>query len=318
MKLLSHPDEVDLQIQSLRRDIFIDHSDAQRIARQIEASLRAFRAGKELGHAADVRGVVILGRSGTGKTASVHRALASLGLPASKVGAYPRAQIYVSLRDDVTLRKLRGLISLEYGWTPKARDSAEDIWQYVVEYIERLSTEIIVLDEIQHVRAAGEKDRQSMRDALKSLVQPQRGQVLPVLIGTPAFAELLNSDQQFRRRFNVVHMTDLDPAVDASRAIRIVARYCEEVGIGMDKSVTSRDFARRLLHASYYALRELCEISLQAVKAALVAGNERLELAHFQTTHSERFDCLPEMNPFVAQDYLAIPTDLGDGPEGWE
>lgn len=140
MTLTLRTDDVDHKIQALRRDIFIDHTDAQRTARRIESSLREFLAAKELGYPSDARGVVILGRSGTGKTKSVLHALETLGLKRTAVGHSPRGHVFVPLRDDVTLRKLRMLISLEYGWTPKSRDSAEDIWQYVADYIERLET----------------------------------------------------------------------------------------------------------------------------------------------------------------------------------
>jgi type II secretory pathway predicted ATPase ExeA len=218
MKNLPSITEVDIRIQRLRGDIFIQHSDTRRVACLIENAVSEFLAAKELGYKHDARGIVILGRSGTGKTASVQHALANLGLPATSVGDSPRHQLFVPLRDDVTLRRLRMLISLEFGWTPKARESAEEIWQYVTQYIDRLQSHIIVLDEIQHVRAAGPKDKKSMRDALKSLVQPHRGQVVPILIGMPEFEELLNSDQQFKRRYSVVHMTTLDPAADAKKA----------------------------------------------------------------------------------------------------
>ena len=80
MTLALRPSDVDRRVQALRRDIFIDHADAQRIARQIENSLREFMAARELGHPADARGVVVLGRSGTGKTKSVLRALETLGI----------------------------------------------------------------------------------------------------------------------------------------------------------------------------------------------------------------------------------------------
>ena len=316
MTLNVQPRDVDRKVQELRRDIFIEHTDAQRITRQIEGSLREFLAAKELGYPSDARGVAVLGRSGTGKTKSVLRALESLGLCRTTVGACPRGHVFVPLRDDVTLRKLRMLISLEYGWMPKARDSAEDIWQYVAAYIERLETQVLVLDEIQHVRAAGPKDRQSMRDALKSLVQPQKGQVVPILIGTPDFAEILNSDQQFKRRYSVVHMTDLDPGVDAWRAIKVLARYCEGAGLELSKRVKSPDFAERLLHASFYAFGELCEICILALKSALLAGDKVLEIEHFRLTHAQRFDCLPEMNPFIAEDFASLPTDVDFNKSG--
>ncbi|OCX63723.1 hypothetical protein BFP70_12005 [Thioclava sp. SK-1] len=301
--------DAERRIQTLRRDVFIEHPDAQRIARQIESALRGFLAAKEVGHPADARGVVILGRSGTGKTRSVLRTLGALGMQPTKVGDYPRHHIFVSLDDRVSLRRLRLLISEQYGRTPRSRDSAGDIWRYVAEFIDRLETRVIVLDEIQHVRTAGPQDRQSVRDALKSLVQPQSGQVVPILIGTPGFAEILNSDQQLRRRYSVVHMTNLDPGADARRAIQVLAHYAKKVGVALGTSVQTRDFAERLLHASYYALGELCEICILALSGAISAGDNVLEIEHFRITHAERFDCIPELNPFIAEDFANIPTD---------
>ncbi len=147
-------------------------------------------------------------------------------------------------------------------------------------------TRIIVLVEIQHVRAAGPKDKKSMRDALKSLVQPHRGQVVPILIGMPEFGELLNSDQQFKRRYSVVHMTTLDPAADVKRAIQILARYCKEVKMQLGKTLKTRDFAERLLHASHYAIGEMCSICILAIKTALIAQAGEITIDHFRDGHT--------------------------------
>lgn len=305
--------DIDMRVQQLRGDIFIEYSDTRRVACLIQNAVGEFLAAKELGYEHDARGIVVLGRSGTGKTASVQHALVNLGLPPSSIGDSPRHQLFVPLRDDVTLRRLRMLISLEFGWTPKARESAEEIWQYVTQYIDRLQTHVIVLDEIQHVRAAGPKDKKSMRDALKSLVQPQRGQVVPILIGMPEFEELLNSDQQFKRRYSVVHMTTLDAAADAKKAIQVLARYCKEVGIELGGSVKTRDFAERLLHASHYAFGEMCSICILAIKTALIAHADEITIEHFREAHALRFDCVGDMNPFLARDFLRIPASIEPG-----
>ena len=53
-----------------------------------------------------------------------------------------------------------------------------------------------------------------------------------------------------------------------------------------------------------------------ALKSALPAGDKVLEIEHFRLTHAQRFDCLPEMNPFIAEDFASLPTDVDFNKSG--
>lgn len=301
--------EIHLRVQELRT-LFIDHEDARKVSQIVGDIVGEFLASQQFNARVDTRGLVVLGKSGTGKTESVIHALSKLGLKETKAGDNPRPFLVVQLSADATLRRVCSDTLREYGWPAKARDNAQQIWSSVRDYVARLQTVVLVLDEIQHVRSAGPTERAALRDFLKSLVQPRQIRIVPIVVGMPEFEHVLNSDVQLRRRFDLVHMRSLDPAIDRERAIRTLNQYASHTGLNLSKSVTSRDFAARLLHASNYAFGEMCAVCLRGVKRALIDNGIDIEIAHFEEAHRLRYDCVPGVNPFIAADFHNI--QIGD------
>jgi hypothetical protein len=128
----------------------------------------------------------------------------------------------------------------------------------------------------------------------------------------PSFQDVLVSDTQFRRRYKQIHMRRLNPAIDQETAIRTLSRFVTAADLSMAKSVKSRDFAARLLHASNYAFGHLCVFCRTATKKALLGRSHEVTIEHFEATYRSATGCLPAVNPFVALDFQSIP--MGDDP----
>ncbi len=301
--------ELHIRLQRLK-SLFIDHDDARKVSRRVADIVGDFLAAQQLDLTAEVRGLAVLGNSGTGKTASVLEALSQIGMRRTRVGDNPRPFLAVQLSADATLRRVCSDILLEYGWAPKTRDNTQRIWADIGTYVARLQTIVLVLDEIQHVRSAGSHDRAALRDFLKSLVQPRETQVIPIVVGMPEFEEVFNSDIQLRRRFDLVHMRTLDPATDLKLAIQTLDSLVNAAGLSLTTSVTSPEFASRLLHASEYAFGEMCAVNLRGIKRAIQGESSNVDIGHFAEAHRSRYDCVPARNPFVAANFQDIK--IGD------
>ncbi|MEP5760625.1 MAG: TniB family NTP-binding protein [Litoreibacter sp.] len=288
------------------RTLFIENPGARRILDVIADIIGEYRAAQEFGGKFETRGMAVLGPSGAGKTQSVIQALLQLGLAETIIGDSHRPYIMVELSANASLRGLCADVLREYGWTANQRDTAQTIWNNVSNYIRDLKTYVIILDEIQHVRTAGPKDRAALRDFLKSLVQPRGTVVIPILVGMSSFHEVLISDDQLRRRYKRVHMQPLDPAIDLKRAIKTLARYVSAAEMTMEKSVESREFAARLIHTSGYAFGELCVYCRAGIKMAMFENSQSVGIEHFAAAYWHNTDCFPAVNPFIAVDFRNI------------
>ncbi|WP_424988822.1 ATP-binding protein [Microbulbifer sp. S227A] len=200
----------------------------------------------------DAPALAVLGKSGSGKTAGVIHALLCLGLEETNIGDPYRPFLECALGGKASLRDLAQAVVQEYGWTG-ATGSAKTLWSKACNYMAELETRILILDEIQHVRAAGPQDRKDLQAYLKSIVQPGGHRFMPILVGMPEFEEVLNSDTQLDRRYIKIKMRSLDPSVDLAVGMQILETFCQTAEITMHDSVMTEDFASRLMHAGMYS-----------------------------------------------------------------
>lgn len=297
--------ENDSRHQNLK-SLFHENENAHRVHAALQESVADVLAAKQAGITCEARGIAVLGRSGAGKTASVLRALSEMGFDRTGVGDAERPFLVVRLSANATLRAVCADCLMEIGWRPKKIDSAQSLWADVRHYMKELKTFILVLDEIQHVRSAGQSDKAALRDFLKSLVQPSQNTIIPVVVGMGEFREVLVSDDQLRRRFDQVIMRDLEPIVDLAKPIKTLIFYAENCGLTLGESVLTRDFAARLMHASNYAFGEMCALCVAGIKRTIVGEQTSIEICHFADAFQRRSDCVPALNPFLAADFQNI------------
>lgn len=298
--------EAELRVQELAK-IYIQHPNYTGVYEAMRKALGRFLAARKAGRTVEAFGVVVLGRSGLGKTAAVDHALDALGLSRTEIGDAERPVASVRIEGPATLRGLVVDIHSAYSEAaPRRRESAKDIWGRVLHLMRELGTFVLVLDEIQHVRSASDTEKIGIADILKSRLQDRTWPIVLILIGTPDFADVLANDRQLSRRLLKVHMADLTPSNDLKRTIRTLDRYAADAGLEMAPCVTTPDFAHRLLHAADYGLGELCGLCLAAIECLFEAGDEEIAIGHFEEAFRQANDCPSESNPFIAVDFEAI------------
>jgi hypothetical protein len=204
-----------------------------------------------------------------------------------------------------TLRDLSEEILRSFGWEG-ATGTAKSLWHKACNYMDALDTKVLILDEIQHVRAAGPQDRKDLQAFLKTIVQPGGPRFMPILVGMPEFEDVLNSDTQLDRRYIKLKMRSLEPTADLAVGMQILERYCSEINLAMHSSVASKDFAARLMHAGLYSFGIVSVWCRRGIFEAISTGATELEIQHFQAAYQSREDCIPALNPFIAVDYQNI------------
>lgn len=294
------------------RKLFVENGDANRVSFAIGEAIGEYKIACADDLKFEARGVAVLGKSGAGKSESVAHALSELGYHETQPGDGPRPFVVVRLSAKSTLRAVCSDTLAAFGWEANARDSAPTIWRKVEGYMRQLNTFILVLDEIQHVRSAGREDREALTSFLKSLVLPRPTAIIPVVVGMPTFSEVLQSDDQLRRRFAQVVIRKLDPSVDLSKAIKTLDQYARNAEMELASSVKTREFAARLLHTSCYAFGEMCVYCRSAIKVAMVKNDSTLSIEHFQELYRLNTDCLADLNPFLVDDFRNI--QIGEEP----
>jgi len=286
-------------------NIWFEQRDSLRIRDMIDDAYAEFTYALTSKARVDAPGIAVLGKSGSGKTNSVVRALQNIGLYESEVGDTERPLLVCELGANATLRGLSQEVLNCFGW-PAANGSAQYLWHKASDYFQQLNTRVLILDEIQHVRATGSKDQKDLQAFLKSIVQPGGPRFMPILVGMPEFEEVLNSDTQLDRRYTKIKMRSLEPVADLAIGMQILERYCNELQLPMHSSVASEDFAARLMHAGLYSFGSVSVWCRRGIFQAVATGATELAIEHFQEAYRSREDCVPALNPFIALDYQNI------------
>jgi len=175
-------------------DILILHSSFEqavlRIQKNIEFSI----------HGAEPRHTLLVGESGTGKTwvaqylASVYRQHGDTALQASSV-------LLVDTPPIPTLKGLAEAILLKLGDPLAQRGTAAEKRERAISLLKPCNIKLIVLDEFQHFLDHGMYSSvAAVADWLKRFIDDAK--IPCLLMGLPRCEEILNTNEQLRRRFS--------------------------------------------------------------------------------------------------------------------
>ena len=295
-------------IQDLRA-AFIPNEPFNELKALFENLLDQRRADLAEGRLNNVRSIALVGGSGSGKSTLVRHL--------SKV----RSDLVMGDDDDVcefasqlvpspATMKFVGTAILHALGYPLARDkSAPVIWSMVSDQLHRRKTLFLHLDEAQDLaRYQTDRERQSVVNTLKSMMEHRTWPVSLILSGTHDLKRIINQDPQLVRRINPVEI----PRLTVPRHIRAVEeltrKYAERGTLSVQTCVTGEEFARRLLHAGDYEFGLVAEIIVQAACLALRKRGlgAALEIEDFSVAYKDRTGALPMLNPFIAADFIVI------------
>lgn len=279
------------------------------------------RADMEDGRVTDLRGIVLIGRSGSGKSRAVSEMVRRSH---NMILSDPMQEIceFISLQvPSPATMKFVGTAVLQAAGYPLSRDkSASTIWDMVRQQLMFRRTLFLHLDEAQDLtRFQTENERRSVVNTLKSLMQNSRWPAGLILSGMPELKIIINQDPQLSRRLYPVEIDRLNEFRHVGPVLDLVGRYADRAGIATDDELSQDSFARRLMHAADYEFGLLAEIVVETIKKALLASGRDVVLCrlHFADVFHHRSGAVDGLNPFLAEDYRRIdPRQLLGGAGG--
>lgn len=179
---------------SLRRQ-FIATPQAHRVFQRMnEVHEDMLRSGTS-------KGLMLLGLSGSGKTTTVRQYLAS-AFPGGLIPGGIRRTLRVEIPSSPTKKNLATavLTALDDPFANARSHSAEAKFVRIVTLLRNLKTEILILDEAQHLVDCHHASAYDAADWIKSLMNECC--IVVVLVGLKRAEKLLWANEQLRRRFS--------------------------------------------------------------------------------------------------------------------
>lgn len=297
------------KIQLLRK-MYVPTPTYRKLDGHFKALLEQRRADMEDGVVNNARGIVLVGQSGSGKTTAIRELVRkNSGLlktdPAQEVCEF----ISLQVPSPATMKFVGASTLRALGYPYSGDKQGPAIWDQVKVQLKLRNTCFLHLDEAQDLaRYQTDKERQSVVNTLKSVMENSLWPTGLILSGMPDLKKIVNQDPQLARRLYPVEIGRLHAIRDVEPVLDIVQQYAMKAKLETRSSVRNESFAQRLVHAADYEFGLMAEITVQALSKALSSeGFEtKLQLKHFADVFFERSAAIDALNPFLAEDFARI------------
>lgn len=183
-----------------------------------------------------MRGLLVTGPTGSGKTTGIEEYVAHL----IRNGAYADGRmplLYLRLRKKVTVLKLLRAILAKFGDRYARKRDEDELIEQVRNCIERAGVEVIVIDEVQHLRNKS-TDNLEVTDQLKTFLDDR---ICPVVfVGVEEARDMFAENLQLAGRCgDPVELTPLNPASDAD--VALLTRFLQL----LDEQMVARNLTKQ-------------------------------------------------------------------------
>ncbi|MEP3346761.1 MAG: TniB family NTP-binding protein [Litoreibacter sp.] len=301
--------EIRKRVQALRK-LYIPRPEFNKLDVCFQKHIEQRRADEADGEAFRARGLMLVGQSGSGKTTAIRELIRKHSTLITTDSSLEFCE-YIGLQvpSPATMKFVGAATLRALGYPYSGNKQGPAIWDQVKVQLKLRGTKFLGFDEAQDLaRYQTDKERQSVVNTLKSLMENSVWPVGLVLSGMPDLKHIVNQDAQLARRLDPVEIGRLHSIRDVGPVIKIVKKYAARGRMDTDESVQSEAFAMRLMHAADYQFGLLAEIIVLAVSHALFSegGDATLEMSHFSDVYAERNGADDWMNIFIADDYGRI------------
>lgn len=308
--------EIRKRVQALRK-LYIPRPEFNKLDACFQKHIEQRRADEADGEAFRARGLMLIGQSGSGKTTAIRELIRKhSGLITTDPSQEACEYIGLQVPSPATMKFVGAATLRALGYPYSGNKQGPAIWDQVKVQLKLRGTKFLGFDEAQDLaRYQTDKERQSVVNTLKSLMENSVWPVGLVLSGMPDLKDIVNQDAQLARRLDPIEIGRLHSIADTGAVIKIVKKYASRARLKVDGSVQNEAFAMRLVHAADYQFGLLAEIIVLAVSHALFSegGDATLEMRHFADVYAERNGADDWMNIFIADDYGRIdPRKLLD------
>lgn len=301
--------EIRKTVQDLR-SAFVPTPSYRKLETHFRALLKQRRADVRDGTINNARGIVLVGQSGSGKTTAIRELIRNNN---SLLQTDPTRDIceFFSLQvpSPATMKFVGAATLRTLGYPFSGDKQGPAIWDQVKVQLKLRQTCFLHLDEAQDLaRYQTDKERQSVVNTLKSVMENSLWPTGLILSGMPDLKKIVNQDPQLARRLYPVEIGRLHAVRDVEPVLDIVQKYAARARIGTQFCVCGEEFAQRLMHAADYEFGLMAEITVQALSKALFSDGfeARLQIRHFADVFFDRSAAIDALNPFAAEDFARI------------
>ncbi len=282
--------------------------------RQLESNFRMLleqrRADMEDGLAPKARGIVLVGQSGSGKTTAVEELVRqNRNLLATDPHEEKCEFIGLQVPSPATMKFVGAATLQALGYPITVDRPGPVIWDMAKNQLRERGTLFLHFDEAQDLaRFQTDKERQSVVNTLKSLMENSQWPVGLILTGMPDLKDIVNQDAQLARRLYPVEIERLHAIRHVGPVLDLVRNYARRAKISIDVELAQEQFAQRLMHAADYEFGLLTEMVVQAITQALISdgGEAALCLSHFADVYHLKSLAVDGLNPFIAENFVRI------------
>lgn len=265
------------------------------------------------------KGISILGPSGVGKSTLI-RSFSSQ-LSGQNESKFLKKVVIAEMPSNPTQKSLASsiLAGMNDPFAHSRTHSAEEKRTRIVKLIRELKTDVLVIDESQHIAKRLRKEQYETADWLKSLLNETH--ILVILAGLPTLEQFIKSNEQLRRRFSSSYT--LDPfslAEPKSRLNFLGILQSFQISLGVEAiKLTSPDISMRMYFASCGLIDYVVKI---LEKCAYIADQENTDIhlgILYRAFNDEVWSSAPpERNPFAKEFDMRPLTCAGEPFDGYE
>lgn len=299
--------DIHFKIAKLRAE-FIKSEPYNRLWDQFDRQIQRRRANLSLGLYGEARGLAVVGAPGSGKSTLVNRLLNQYPDLSQPQPEQMRAElISLLVPSPATLKYVGSAMLCGLGY-PLTRDKpAGFIWDQVRDLLHKRETLFVHLDEAQDLFSTKNLNtRGDVVNTLKSLMNNRVWPVGLILSGTPKMLEMINSDDQLKRRIDMINLDTVSWSTHGTEVRETFLAYAAKAGLSICPKLQLNDFLPRLVHAGCNELGLIIEMILSGIENALLAQSDALRIDHFVDAFQRKSGCSRGLNIFVVSDYLAI------------
>ncbi len=263
----------------------------------------------------ETRGLMLLGESGSGKSAVLKRALKAVPVLTDVKEVEGGNTLYIEVPPEATIKSLAEHIVEKTDYPGfDARVGAAERWEVARHRLKLTGITTLIIDECHHIfRPGAGRDILGAIQALKHMLQSDHAVAL-VICGVPALREAILKEEtgETYRRFDECHMTrTLQGSHGAQLFERCLLNSARKVGIEVD---ANENFAERFLFAELGQTGRAVRLAKDTLRRAVTKKRSRLSLADAEWLFIKS-NGRKEMTPFHPGDWVTVQAELN--AMGW-
>ncbi|MCT4579122.1 TniB family NTP-binding protein [Donghicola sp.] len=256
------------------------------------------------------RGLMMLGRSGDGKSALLKRMLRVNSVLTEATQGQEGNTLYITVPPEATIKKLAELILARTGYQRvDAKLRSADAWEMVMHRLTKFGIRAIIIDECHHIfrRGAG-RDVAGAIQSLKHIMQSAGGVAL-IIAGVPSLRDDILSEEsgETARRFQEFTMGEIGLGSKAAFTFaKNFAYSAKTVGVEIPEDCS---MAERILFAKHGQLGRSVELGKLILADAITRKRTELSLERAETVYRKSSKCIG-MTPFHASQWAGVQNEL--------